>query len=97
MKCLLCGGTPNSVSRRAEVSDLVAMQEHVMVTHGYSIEQLRTQARKQLGKEHYRYTTPDGVAWLEAWVEGGDPTDLSTSMQDNILLQERHARRSLDE
>jgi hypothetical protein len=65
MTCLICGASPQDFVRRAGESDLITIQRHVMEDHDYTQEQLRAQTREQLGDNHYRWTFPDGVAWLE--------------------------------
>jgi hypothetical protein len=72
MKCLICGKSAYDLRmHKFEFStmgnDLVLMQEHVMSAHGYTSTQLYAQTRETLGPDHYRYSMPDGVAWLEAW------------------------------
>jgi hypothetical protein len=58
LTCLICGyGRPGAI--------LTSMQEHVMEAHGYLLEQLREQGRRQT--EHgWTFSMPDGVEWLHA-------------------------------
>jgi hypothetical protein len=64
----------------------VLMQEHVMSAHGYTSTDLRNQTRETLGPDHYRYSMPDGVAWLEAWKV--DPEDHFAGISDQELKAE---------
>jgi hypothetical protein len=66
LTCLICGATPQDFVRQAGENDLITMQRHAAEDHGYmSAEQLRQQTREELGPDHFRWTFPDGMAWLE--------------------------------
>lgn len=69
LSCLLCHATPQSLEANgiyARHGALVAMQDHAMEAHGYTVDDLRAQTREQLPSGELRYTMPDGRAWLSA-------------------------------
>ena len=70
LKCLMCEKLADLGLLDPEQADvhtcLVAIQNHVMKVHGYGLEDLFKQTRSNLGNNHYIYTMPDGVDWLEA-------------------------------
>jgi len=57
LKCLICG---------EEAAGLVLAQEHVMDEHGYTQADLRQATREVIAPEHYVWSMPDGVKWLDA-------------------------------
>jgi hypothetical protein len=59
MRCMICNQPDTNLTR---------IQEHLMGAHGYSVEELRAQSKRQpSGDENtYIYTLPDGTDWLYA-------------------------------
>lgn len=69
LSCLICHSTPDSLpSHPHRHGALVALQEHVMEDHGYSVDELRASTRIVIDEENavYQWAMPDGVLWMEA-------------------------------